>query len=440
MFKKNILTSEKGFTFQNKIFVFQSKLISGLKLEEKHVYFTRNSPVIKQNETQLKKFQARKLSFILCQNYKIQLEDNQTKSKNSVVPIGTGCVRDSYDGASEQSTTAIFAAAAVATATTLSAISTSDRPTETPSTTNSRTYVSWAQYASERRSSLQRRKLEITKKLEKASNAANNRKDCTQFQQKPRTDSEKTTEIQSKNQTSDKIAMNFLKDLNPDQDDQVLEINEISEALLQYIYTNGITDATNLSPYDSAQSYLLKKESMKRKREEKINYVLTHRWDPIQIGSVLTNRKQDYGEYVTYRIRLIILDNEANLILKLRDAKKTSLVEKIKIIQKEIEICDSKIYLKEGLPNDTHLAIVGLSVIGVLFHLLGLILIVVGFCGYSRGSLYYYHSAGESLITSAFVNLLCLVAFLLLVSSEVEHRYEFDFDEIVNEYRIWKLN
>lgn len=41
--------------------------------------------------------------------------------------------------------------------------------------------------------------------------------------------------------------------------------------------------------------------------------------------------------------------NEANLILKLRDAKKTSLVEKIKIIQKEIEICDSKIYLKEGI-------------------------------------------------------------------------------------------
>lgn len=58
------------------------------------------------------------------------------------------------------------------------------------------------------------------------------------------------------------------------------------------------------------------------------------------------------------------------------------------------------------------------------------------------------------------VHLFCLVAFLFLVSSEVEQRYEFDFgfylhflitifmficsillnlDEMVNEYRIWKV-
>lgn len=215
------------------------------------------------------------------QDYKIHLEDfNQANSKNSVVPIGTGSVKDSYDASSEPSTTTIFAAAAVATATTLTAISTSERPSETSNTTNSRSYVSWAQYANERRSSLQRRKLEISKKLEQASNAANNRKDCSQFQSKPKSESNKSIEIQPKNQPSQKIDQILVDDSNIDQEDHMLDMNELSEALLQYIYTNGVTDGANLSPYENAQSYFLKKESMKRKREERINYVMTHRWDP----------------------------------------------------------------------------------------------------------------------------------------------------------------
>lgn len=178
------------------------------------------------------------------------------------------------------STTTILAAAAAATATTLTAISTSDKPSNISSSTNSRSYISWAQYASDRRSSLQRRKLEITKKLEKATDTTKTRKECIQFQQKSKSESKKSSKTTSKNQISDKIEVISDKDLDAEPESQTLDMTELSEALLQYVSINGINDDTNLNPYDDAQSYFLKKESMKRKKEEKINYILAHRWDP----------------------------------------------------------------------------------------------------------------------------------------------------------------
>lgn len=50
---------------------------------------------------------------------------------------------------------------------------------------------------------------------------------------------------------------------------------------------------------------------------------------------------------------------------------------------------------------DTHLAIVSLALISLLFHLIGTTLLIIGFISsLSQRSLYFYHSAGECLVTS----------------------------------------
>lgn len=313
-----------------------------------------------------------------------------------------------HEAARGLSTTTILAAAAVATATTLSAISTSDKPSDTSSSTNPRSYVSWAQYASDRRSSLQRRKLEITKKLEKVSNTVNNRKECTQFQQNLKSKPKETSQTVSKNQISDKIEPISAKDFDPEPESQTLDMTELSEALLQYVSINGINDEANLNPYDDAESYFLKKESMKLKKEERINYILTHRWDPgwlklirnrycfpfvvisfiiliftmtssnwIRFGIVLFNfnfllfnffskDKQKAGlwkicnisdsnlnsynfEIIRNSSSIVSSNNETSSFLKAYITKKSSLIDKIMIIQNQIELCDSKFYLKEGI-------------------------------------------------------------------------------------------
>lgn len=70
---------------------------------------------------------------------------------------------------------------------------------------------------------------------------------------------------------------------------------------------------------------------------------------------------------------------------------------------------------------DTQLAIVCLSLISLLFHLIGTALLIIGFVSsLSSRTLYFYHSAGECLITSGrielsrlnFMNLYLIVYYL----------------------------
>ncbi|CAF0717294.1 unnamed protein product [Brachionus calyciflorus] len=430
---------------------------------------------------------------IFITDNKIQHHEN---NKNQKIPENytTKIVKKSNES-NHQHTTTIFAAAAVATAAALTVISIPDNQEKLNNNTKSKNlpskHISWAQYASQRRSSLQRRKLEISKKLEQATNAAkNNRKDYSQqLQTKPNTEQKMLTE-------------NDTNILNGDN--QTADLDEISGALMEYLYSHEISDLGQLNPYDNAESYLLKKESMKRKREEKINFVLNHKWDPkwlkmirsrcclpftilALIMLIYTNLSSSWIKFdgvqraglwiVCNRSESIDTDhspvntNTNNNIVDLNvnnenltknvDKKKFSLIHTLQNakskVQNRIDICNTEFYLKE----DTHVAIICLSMIGILFHAIGLILLIFGLISsVSDRALYFYHSAGECLITSALVAILCLIAFVLVVSSQIERSFKFGFtlylhfsitlvtfsvsvllnlDDLVNEYRLWKI-
>ena len=53
------------------------------------------------------------------------------------------------------------------------------------------------------------------------------------------------------------------------------------------------------------------------------------------------------------------------------------------------------------MQKDAHLAVLALSLVALLFHTIGLVLMFIGFT-YTASSrtLYFHHSAGECLITS----------------------------------------
>ena len=135
---------------------------------------------------------------------------------------------------------------------------------------------------------------------------------------------------------------------------------------------------------------------------------------------------------------------------------------------------------------DTQLAIVCLSLISLLFHLIGTALLIIGFVSsLSSRTLYFYHSAGECLITSCRLNwidlilptytwlcTICIEALVLMIdlsafalvvqfqTAEHYHSFRFGFcfyintllaililssaiilhlDDLVNEWMIWKV-
>ena len=133
---------------------------------------------------------------------------------------------------------------------------------------------------------------------------------------------------------------------------------------------------------------------------------------------------------------------------------------------------------------DGHLAVLSLSIVSILFHFLGLILLLIGLVSApSSRVLYFHHSAGECLLTSGkwtalfeiwdelwltldsffligIVNGLQLLAFITLASSQLGQPFKyglcfymnivvslitffsslfFYLDDMVNEYRLWKI-
>lgn len=295
----------------------------------------------------------------------------------------------------EPTTTTMFAAAAVAAAAALTAISTtSTNPTNYSNTSGSnintershslsqKTYISWAQYAHDRRNSLQRRKIEISKRLENASKANKTNEirkhiNIEQFQSKDLLDKNKLAvaggsslstvsatnhsdqdhshpknilkllhlleskeayEMDEKDVLRDLSAsvcnqfmelhqfhqenvdeatashpsyknfqlLSTLKDMNPEEYKNC-DMNQIRAALMQYVQVNSpqmdgtdtsqllsVTNsmilgagATSQPSTTNANSSIsqLKRQNMlmqqsNRKKEERLNYLFTHRWDP----------------------------------------------------------------------------------------------------------------------------------------------------------------
>lgn len=258
----------------------------------------------------------------------------------------------------------MFAAAAVAAAAALTAISTTASTTPQhntqlePGSSSSallnpqqqsaqpRPYLSWTQYANQRRSSLQRRKFEITKRLEKATNAASNRKEYNieQFQSKSLIEEKKQLAQKDKvkssfnhqgfftdpnscllenedlwlRELSANVCSEFLRMHKSSQKPNIDEIdltshptyknfdlitnlqaefgdrgqfdmNEISQALLEYLHVQDFTgqdSAEQDNSFGARNNYMLKQESIKKKREEKLSYILAHRWDPRWLKSI----------------------------------------------------------------------------------------------------------------------------------------------------------
>jgi hypothetical protein len=297
----------------------------------------------------------------------------------------------------------MFAAAAVAAAAALTAISATSTNTTSkqvkPSINVSQnqdplfkqnTYISWAQYAHERRNSLQRRKIEISKRLENASKANKSpRKDIKidQFQSKDLQQKNKLCLEAPKNLSTDKlnphlmarldaINMNRLNSKGPlndkatniidylslidknleDSNDncwltdlkarvcnefikshklyqnketeidflnnidlsnsptyknfqllmnsneldsngkQIIDINQISEALLEYLEMDSMmislnnienfnnatlkTEKGNIMRCNDTNQHKNDIQKINKKKEEKLNFLFTHRWDP----------------------------------------------------------------------------------------------------------------------------------------------------------------
>lgn len=156
---------------------------------------------------------------------------------------------------------------------------------------------------------------------------------------------------------------------------------------------------------------------------------------------------------ITSQNDIYSLDKSAN--------NKSSLLDKInkKLFQKNTEIqedCFSKFFLKE----DGQLVVLAISLVAILFHSIGLVLLFIGLVFVSSNrTLYYYHSASECLISSALLNVLDVLAFATLVSSQIEQSYNYGYcfylnllisfvtffcstflcvDDVVNEYRSWR--
>lgn len=109
-----------------------------------------------------------------------------------------------------------------------------------------------------------------------------------------------------------------------------------------------------------------------------------------------------------------IVSNEEDSNSLTRRTKRTKqLFEK----PKQLDECQAKFLLKDGLfisflfieeynifffyKLDTHLVVLALIIVGFFFHLIGLVFIIIGlFFTTSNRLLYYYHSAGECLLSS----------------------------------------
>lgn len=403
----------------------------------------------------------------------------------------------------------MFAAAAVAAAAALTAITTttatvpqnagsSSNNPNTSAHNNATTnrinerplaYISWTQYAHQRRNSLQRRKIEISKRLEKASNAnkrnlasnsninSNNlAKETNAFKirsesggQSPSTQSNQRANLNSNNGESalhflkmspnfdlnslllnqdesmvknisaeicneflkihrvhdDELAIdelersersannptynnfNFLNSLQTDSEGKPLfDINEISQALLEYMQTQNLglanpevvldvpNNVSNHVAKTSSETYNkfsnashLQRKNTTVKKEENLNYLLTHRWDPKWLKTlrrtccipfailtlvflIFTNISSNWIKFEdNQRAGLWAVCNKTKLIDKLDNMdlintnnlldneNSTSLMRKIKKVKilfdktNAIEDCYSKFFLKEGNSN-----------------------------------------------------------------------------------------
>lgn len=150
-------------------------------------------------------------------------------------------------------------------------------------------------------------------------------------------------------------------------------------------------------------------------------------------------------------------DKSSTLIRKLKTDKNSDIQEKL--IKTE-ENCYLMFYFK-----DNHLAILFLAIVGLIFHITGFALLIIGmFFTTSNRTLYFFHSAGECLVSSALINGLDLLVFAAVVSStakwDPQRTYEYGYcfyvnliimlitlffssmfylDDVVNEYSIWKI-
>lgn len=335
-------------------------------------------------------------------------------------------------------------------------------------------------------------------------------------------------------------------------DTSSFDFEKISQAMYEYLRTLNITQESFLDPtsdsLDGASSLIgvgatvginlfddgdlsslgnvrhcLNKETLlaqqlRRRKEEKLNFLITHRWDPQWLRSLRTNfcipfaifslilliftnlntnwirfdniraglwsvcnttRHDSFSTNLRSADSLIMLNQNETISLIVStstsipnalSALNTSMssnffskgiqkASKILIKNHEVvEDCYSKFFLQE----DTHLAIVSLALISLLFHLIGTALLIIGFISsLSQRSLYFYHSAGECLVTSAIVHIIELTAFSVVVRIQnINQSFRLGscfyinvfiailtltcsillhLDDLVNEWKIWKV-
>jgi hypothetical protein len=94
-----------------------------------------------------------------------------------------------------------------------------------------------------------------------------------------------------------------------------------------------------------------------------------------------------------------------------------------------VEKCQFHMYLKE----DGHLAVLCMAGVCLFLNTLGVFLLFLGITTSSyKNKFYFYHSAGECLLTSGIFNGGSIFSFILLTTSQIDPPFSYGFCPVLN--------